>query len=432
MIGRFLKLVFLGLLSVAPACFAQMPLADSSFDIVAQPISVILTLYYKEVSRGPYVLCGDVLADTRLVSIRAKGKALDGPLMVALLGSFGYVARSEKGVVVVCKKRDVVVDDSDDESLIYRVKNRDSAYLVDFLTPLVRGRFANNRASGGALAVGGAPSSGADGKSVPQAVSPGGSLGSSSGSYHASSGDDFIVFTGKAKELSKVEKLLVQLDVPTGEVMIKVYMYEVGKNANDASALQLFMSAIKGRLSGELGDVIPASPIGNFIRLKTASIDLVASALKSDGRFKVVTSPSARSRSGKSARFVSGAQVPVLGSIVTNQSGSTQQSYDRIESGTILEVSPVVHDRNIDVDIFQQVSSFVSTQIGLNAPPTLNKRELRTSLSVEDGELVVIAGLNESKEDESKSGLSFLPFSLAKSSSNNSSELLLVLELKRL
>lgn len=58
-------------------------------------------------------------------------------------------------------------------------------------------------------------------------------------------------------------------------------------------------------------------------------------------------------RSGKTARFVSGAQVSILGAIVMNQNGSTQQSFDRVESGTILEISPVVRDQGVDIDLFQ-------------------------------------------------------------------------------
>ena len=115
---------------------------------------------------------------------------------------------------------------------------------------------------------------------------------------------------------------------------------------------------------------------------------MVASAFESDGRFKVVTSPYQRVRPGKTARFVSGSQVSVLGAIVTNQNCSTQQSFERIESGTILEISPVVRDDSVDVDLFQQVSPFVRTDS--SSQPTLNKRELRTSLSVKDGEVALL------------------------------------------
>jgi general secretion pathway protein D len=98
-----------------------------------------------------------------------------------------------------------------------------------------------------------------------------------------------------------------------------------------------------------------------------------------------------------------------------------------------LQVSPVVRGAVVDVDLFQQVSSFVSAPSSTSGqPPTRNKRELKTFLSMQDGEVVVLAGLNDTKEDGGSTGLPWLPFRLGKSASSSSSELVLVLEMKRL
>jgi type II secretory pathway component GspD/PulD (secretin) len=393
--------------------------AADSFDFKAVDVSTAISLYLSEVSKRPYMLCGDVLADTRKVSIRASGKTLTGPLFASLLAEHGFAATDHGGVMFVCKM-DAATEEATD-TFLYRVKHRDSAYLVDLLSPLVKGTFANRRAaSSGALTVGG------DKGAAMSSVVPQSGQVSGGGTYKPSSGDDYIVFSGSVKETAKLQKLLDQVDTPTGEVVVKAYMYEVGSSNSDASALGMVLSALSGKVQGG----VAATTLGNFVRLKTASIDLIASALKTDGRFKVVTAPYQRVRSGKSARFVSGSQVSVLGAIVTNQNGSTQQSFDRIESGTILEISPVVHGEGIDVDLFQQVSSFVTTDA--SSQPTLNKREFRTMLTVEDGEVVLIAGLDDSKEEESQSGLSFLPFSLTKSKAKRATQLILLMEIKRL
>jgi general secretion pathway protein D len=405
--------LFICLFASAPSGAVEV----DSFDFKAVDVSTAISLYLAEVSKRPYMLCGDVLSDTRKVSVRASGRTLTGPLFASLLAEHGYAASERDGVLYVCKN-DATNEEATD-TFLYRVKYRDSAYLVDLVSPLVKGIFANRRAaSSGALTVGGDKGSTIPG--VPaQAGQPAG------GTYKPSSGDDYIVFSGTAKEIAKLHKLLDQVDTPTGEVVVKAYIYEVGSNDSDASALGLVLSAIGGRLQAN----VAAATLGDFLRFKAGSIDVIASALKSDGRFKVVTAPYQRVRSGRTARFVSGSQVSVLGAIVTNQNGSTQQSYDRVESGTILELSPVVREGGVDVDLFQQVSSFVNTDGSLQ--PTLNKRELRTALTVQDGEVVVIAGLDDMKEDDSRSGLSFLPFALGKSKSSRKSQLVLVLEVRR-
>lgn len=393
--------------------------AADSFDFKAVDVSTAISLYLSEVNKRPYLLCGDVLADTRKVSIRASGKTLTGPLFASLLAEHGFAATDRGGVLFVCKK-DAATEEATD-TFLYRVKHRDSAYLVDLVSPLVKGTFANRRAaSSGALTVGG------DKVAALAGVVPQSGLASGGGTYKASSSDDYIVFSGAAKEAAKLQKLLDQVDTPTGEVVVRAYMYEVGCNDSEASALGVVLSALGDKVQGG----VAATTLANFVRLKTASIDVIASALKTDGRFKVVTAPYQRVRSGKSARFVSGSQVSVLGAIVTNQNGSTQQSFDRIESGTILEISPVVHNEGIEVDLFQQVSSFVTTDA--SSQPTLNKREFRTALTVQDGEIVVIAGLEDAKEDTSRSGLSFLPFSLVESKTKRKTQLVLLMEVSRL
>lgn len=418
--------------------------AESSVDLSGVTVGQAVSLYYKEVATGPYVVCSDVLADTRLVSVRAAGRVLDGPAWSALLDAYGYGAQLVHGVTIVCKKVVAAAPlPVEQEPFMYRVKYRDAGYLVDLLGPLVHGSFANRR-SGLALSVGGAAAAGAGaaGGAVGSSQGVGGaslssvpaSVGQASGggvapSMNSSTGDDFLVFYGPAAEAAKLRVLLEQIDTPIGEVLVKAYMYEVGKSSSDQSALGLVLNALGGKLQVNAGGDV----VGNLLRLKTASVDLVASALATDSRFRVVTAPFVRLQSGKTARFVSGGQQSILGAITTTASGVTQQSFDRVESGTILQVSPVVRGAVVDVDLFQQVSSFVAaTGSSSGQPPTLNKRELKTALSMQDGEVVVLAGLNDDHDDGGSTGVTWLPFRLGKSRSASSSELVLVLEIKRL
>ncbi|WP_343730463.1 hypothetical protein [Duganella sp.] len=397
------------------ATHAAEPTTVDGFDFQSVDVSTAISLYLKEVSKQPYMLCNDVLTDTRKVSIRASGKTLTGPLFASLLADHGFESTDQGGVLVVCKKTGSVAEDR--EPFLYKVKHRDPGYLIDLLSPLVKGTFANKRtASTGALTVGGSKITGDDAASQHSAMNT---------SYKVGADDDFIIFMGSTNEVEKLSSLLTKVDVPPGEVVIKAFMYEVGATNEESSSLGLVLSALGGRVRAEIG----ANSQGNVLNLRTTSIDLVASALKGDSRFKVVTSPYQRVRSGKTARFVSGSQVSILGAIVSNQNGSTQQSFDRVESGTILEISPVVRGGGVDLDLFQQVSSFVN--VGGSSQPTLNKRELRTSLTVKDGEVIVIAGLEDAKQDTSNAGVPFFPFALGKSHTASSTQLVLVLEVTK-
>jgi general secretion pathway protein D len=396
--------------------------ADSSvgpFNFKGAPLAQVVSLYYDQVSKQSYALCDELLLDNRPVSFRASAEALH-TAVPTLLQTMGYEAKDTQGVVTVCKRiaGDVLGSQQDRQHFVYQVNYRDANYLAELLQPMFRGSFANRRSPVPTPALS-SLNTAKDGLST---LPP---LSQSSSSQKV---DDVLLFTGPKDEIAKLEKLLPSLDVPAGEVMLKAYFYEVAKEKTDGSALKMVASLLSGRLSVSVG----SDALSNSVRLKTGDIDLVASALSTDSRFRLMSSPSARVRNAQTARFVVGQERPVLSAIVTSQTGQLTQSYERRDSGVIFEVTPRIRSKRADVDMFQQLSSFVDQSASVGVPPVLNKREMRTSLSVEDDELIVIGGLNEVRTESNDSGLSFMPWRFSSSSTDRQSELILILELKRL
>jgi type II secretory pathway component GspD/PulD (secretin) len=156
-------------------------------------------------------------------------------------------------------------------------------------------------------------------------------------------------------------------------------------------------------------------------------------ALDTDSRFKVLSSPSLRVGSGQTASLTVGDDVPVLGAVTyPNGGGAPVQSVDYRSSGVLFSISPVVRDASIAVKVDQQVSSFVATTTGVNNSPTLTKRQLTTSVSLADGDVVVIGGLRQNKDGDVSSHVPFLPFFGNKTKDNSASEILLFLQLKKI
>jgi len=109
------------------------------------------------------------------------------------------------------------------------------------------------------------------------------------------------------------------------------------------------------------------------------------------------------------------------------------QSVEYRPSGVIFELTPQVRDSAVDVSLVQQVSNFVNTTTGVNNSPTLIKRELKTYVSLADGDVIVIGGMTETKDSGGTSGLPFFPaFMQSKTNSNSRSEIILVLQLTRI
>lgn len=99
----------------------------------------------------------------------------------------------------------------------------------------------------------------------------------------------------------------------------------------------------------------------------------------------------------------------------------------------IFELTPPVRDSVVDCALMQQTINFANTATGVNSSQTLSKRELKTDVSLADGDVIVWGGMTETKDSGGSSGLSFLPtFMQSKTESSSKSEIVLVLQLPRI
>ncbi|WP_147694523.1 type II secretion system protein GspD [Vogesella mureinivorans] len=385
------------------------------FDFQAAKVAQVIGLVYMEALRQPYVIDPAVLEDNRLVSFRFDSSKGDlRAFWRAFLDSLGFTLETRNGIdfVFVQKKQDGPKAAFD--HMVYRPRYRSASYLVDLLSALFRqGAFTVQRSV--------SPVEGEKGSSNPP---------SGSASDRISRDADTLIFQGTPEEVTKLKQLLPQVDVSPGEVMVSGVVYEVSTKQTDGSAFSLAMSLLGGKLSVNFG----VKTLDNSIKFSNASIDAVLSALATDTRFKVVTAPRLRVRSGATSRLIVGQDVPTLGSVSYAQGNPTPvQSVEYRSAGIIFDLMPTIRDRTIELDVGQQLSNFVKTETGVNDSPTLIKRELKTSVNVENGEIIILGGLTEDKETDGSSGLSFLPRWLnSRSSDKSRTELLLVLQLTRL
>ena len=198
--------------------------------------------------------------------------------------------------------------------------------------------------------------------------------------------------------------MLADLDIPSGEIVLKAAVYEVGTVQGDGGAVQVVAGLLKGHINGSIGSVISGA---NAIGYVNGGLDVVLSLLDKDSRFKTVSRPMVRVRSGAQARFSVGQDVPVLGQAVLDKNGNPVQSIDYRQSGVILTVTPEVRESVIDLDNFEELSSFIATSTGVNNSPTLLKRSVNSKLSIKAGEVVIFAGLNEQKRSTQSRFLGF-------------------------
>lgn len=375
------------------------------------PYSVLARVVYGDILHRSYVLESELLKSPDLISVNwiklSRSQVLDS--MDALSLSRGLVNVDRGGVLFVDR---LSVKDSEDV-LIYSPRFRSSQYLSDIVSGVTDAKPVNRRGVANTL-----PNSG----SATAASAPTSAL-----SRLDRAESDQLALVVSRLDRAKVENLLVQLDTPQPEVMLRAAVYEVGTMRGEGSAIQLASSLLRGQLSGSAGALIGGA---NSLTITTSKLDAVFSILDQDSRFKVVSRPMLRVRSGTQAKFSVGQQVPVLGAVSYDNQGNSIQSVEYRQSGTIFTVKPDIHLDVIDLNISQELSSFVNTTTGVNNSPTMLQRTATSQLSIRPGEVVVFAGLEEQRDDAAESGL--FGFTLSDKMNNSSSEVLLFIEAERI
>lgn len=387
------------------------------FDFRALGIAQAVQLIYAEAMPGSYVIDPEVIRDERPVSFRYDGVQPLQTFVTGFFDSLGLVVVRRGSVDYIGRKAVPVPVAPDEEVFVYRPRFRDGSYLVEMLGPLFKGAFTSKRS------IRAAPGDASSGRAAP--------AGSAAAMIDRKS--DAIVFSGSPVEVSRLRKLLTQVDDAPGDVLVRGVLYEVQTTNKDGSAFGLAVNLLGGKLGFSVGSVA-AGPGDMLLSFKNKTIDAVLSVLATDSRFKAVSKPMLRVSSGGSGRFTVGQDVPVLGAVSYPGIGQPAvQSVTYQSSGVIFDVQPVIHGDSIDLSVMQQVSNFVSTSTGVSGSPTLIKREQKTDLSLLDGEIVVMGGLTDSKETSSSQRMSILPdFMRSKSSDTSTVEILLFLQITKL
>jgi general secretion pathway protein D len=385
------------------------------FDLQGVGVAQVISLVYAEALKQPYVIDPAVLKDERSVSFRfdAEGGNIK-PFWHDFLDALGIAVEMRNGVDFVTTKRPEEKVTPGADAFVYRPKYRSTSYLADLLSPLFKsGSFTVMRA----VHVPPAAKVEVGAKSAP---APAGSAAAT-----IDQDSDTLIFQGTADEIVKLKRLFSQVDTRTGEVVIKAVVYEVATSENDGSAFSLAVNLLGNRLGVKLGD---ASMLANSIAIKAAGIDAAYSILADDSRFKAVSTPHLRVKSGAQAHLSVGQDVPTLGAVSYPQGGGPPvQSIEYRSSGVILDFSPVVHEAGVDLTVDQQISDFVKTETGVNNSPTLTKRALSTTVTLADGELIVLGGLTQEKGSSNSAGMPFLPKILWTSNHGDSRTEVLVL-----
>ncbi|WP_343219833.1 type II secretion system protein GspD [Paraburkholderia tuberum] len=399
----------------APVHLAALPkMRGSHVDLRFVPVAQVVDLIFAEMLDTPYVVSPDVLADDRPVSFRYD--RADGDVRqfaAAFLQSLGYQVMERNGVSFVSKGK---ADGGRDEHvLVYVPRFRRADYLARLVQPLVGARVASN-----------GPVAAAPGDKVASAVP------AASAAARIDQSTDQLVLSGSADELERARKVLDELDTAAGEVVIRGWAYEVDDTDSQNSGFSLAVKAFGGSFGFGSGSA-SSSTDPNAFSLSASSLTLAISALEANSRFHEVSSPHVRVVSGQAVKLNVGQQVPTVSSVsYQGTSGTPVQSVEYQDAGVIFNVTPTVMRDTIELNVDEEISSFVNTTTGVNSSPTKNTRSLQTVADMKDGEVIVLGGLIQDQSTVARDGQRWLPSFLdGRSASKGRTEVVLILQVQK-
>ncbi len=226
--------------------------------------------------------------------------------------------------------------------------------------------------------------------------------------------------------IDEVRFMLEQLDIPVKQVMIEARLVIARSDAAEELGVKWGVSqytnpptsstgaVVNGSAAGisdsldngaiEIGDSALALDLGvvsseasrialGYFDVDHGLVDLELSALESDGRADIVSTPKVLTADQQTAKIQSGTEVPYQ---EASSSGATSTSFK--EAVLSLEVTPqITPDGRIIMDL--KVNQDSVGEI-FNGVPSIDTNEIETSIIVDNGQTVVLGGVFRSEDVE--------------------------------
>jgi general secretion pathway protein D len=246
----------------------------------------------------------------------------------------------------------------------------------------------------------------------------------------ADSANNSLIIVATAQEYKVIQSVLKQIDVLPLQVMIDATIVEVTLNDQLKYGIQWYLTHNNGGtniITGgsasppegiNLTDIAKGVTTGGFsyaFSSGSKDINAVLQASATDNNINVISSPSLMVLNNQEASIKVGDSVPIRSSISTNLNNSTPggiqtSSIQMIDTGIHLAVRPRVNAGGlVSMDILQTVNQAkATTDISGIDSPTITKREIETSVVVQNGETIALGGLIKESNDYSRFGVPVL------------------------
>lgn len=228
-----------------------------------------------------------------------------------------------------------------------------------------------------------------------------------------------IVAYGTQQDLKTLKELIEKIDIPLPQVVIEAIITEVNLTENQASGLSNFGFKYDGSTNIFSGINIQVPGIGiteGEVDLNNPSnfkLSAVIESAEGDSNVRILSTPRiVVSHNEEGIINVSQSRPIITGSTSSGISDNlnTRSTIEFRDIGIQLTVTPLIGaDGTVQMEIEQTVENVVeTTEIDGNDQPIIGKREATSTISVMDGQVIILGGLQENSATDSNNYWPFL------------------------
>ena len=208
-----------------------------------------------------------------------------------------------------------------------------------------------------------------------------------------------VLVNASPRYRDKVMEMIRGLDVDPPQVMIQVLLAEITLDNDEEMGVTLNEKVGTVPISAGLG--LAGSLVGSITdatyNISAQDLNFTLTALQSQRRFNLLANPSITVANNEQGRIQVGKTIRIPESIATFDTGIQNAAVVAEEIGTILNVQPSINpDGFVRLQIEPEISQLSQETTDVSTDfqaPVIIRRTANTTVTVRDGETVVIGGL---------------------------------------
>ena len=215
-----------------------------------------------------------------------------------------------------------------------------------------------------------------------------------------------VLYRGNGKDWARIRILIDKLDKPVPQVLIEVLLAEVTLTGQEESGIEYLANLGIG--SRGIDAQLTSGGLSMALDGAGETRALLRLAYE-DNRVAIRSLPRLVVKSGESGNIFAGSQVPILSQraegVQVEGSTSIVQQIQYRNTGVTLDITPIVQANGlVDLEISQTFSETRAAGAA-SLTPTILSRNLATSMTLRDGQSVIMGGLISDTQSQGHSGV---------------------------